>query len=97
MDPRVWRPRGQSRIVDSDGTLLDALKEDEGVAVATVHADPALKHWHEPPSYAGYLQPGPRLVRTLVIPLDIAIGRAAYTMSHRRRRTARATATVGGV
>jgi N-carbamoylputrescine amidase len=97
MDPRVWRLRGQSRIVDSDGTVLDALEEDEGVVVATVHPDPRRKHWHEPPSYAGYLQPGPRMVRKLIIPLDTAIGRAAYMMSRQRRRMARVRARPGYV
>ena len=34
MDTRIWRLRGQSRIVDSDGSVLGQLAEDEGVLTA---------------------------------------------------------------
>ena len=48
MNPDSWRLQGQSRIVDSDGSLLAALDNREGVLVATVRVDPARKRYHEP-------------------------------------------------
>jgi predicted amidohydrolase len=41
MDTRIWRLRGQSRIVDSDGTALGQLAESEGILTADVVMDPA--------------------------------------------------------
>jgi Carbon-nitrogen hydrolase len=53
MDPGIWRLRGQSRIVDSDGSVLGQLAEDEGVLTADVVTDPARKHYDAQPSFGG--------------------------------------------
>jgi N-carbamoylputrescine amidase len=92
MDPRIWRLRGQSRIVDSDGAVLAQLGEDEGVITADAVLDPARKHYDAQPSFGGWLQPGPWAGRHIIIPLDIAVGRLSYTISRERRRKARAAA-----
>ena len=92
MDPRIWRLRGQSWIVDSDGSVLGQLAEDEGVLTADVVMDPARKHYDAQPSFGGWLQPGPWAGRHLIIPLDIAAGRLSYTISRERRQKARAAA-----
>jgi len=92
MDPRIWRLRGQSRIVDSDGSVLGQLAEDEGVLTADVVMDPARKHYDAQPSFGGWLQPGPWAGRHLIIPLDIAAGRLSYAISRERRQKARAAA-----
>ena len=59
VDPGIWRLRGQSRIVDSDGAVLAQLGEDEGMITADAVLDPARKHHDAPPSFGGWLQPGP--------------------------------------
>ena len=64
MDTRIWRLRGQSRIVDSDGSVLGQLGEDEGVLTADVLMDPARKHYDAQPSFGGWLQPGPWVAGT---------------------------------
>lgn len=92
MDPRIWRLRGQSRIVDCDGSVLGQLAEDEGVRTADAVMDPARKHYEALPSFGGWLQPGSWAARYLIIPLDIAAGRLSYTISRERRRKARAAA-----
>ena len=92
MDPRIWRLRGQSRIVDSDGSVLGQLAEDEGVLTAEAVMDPARKHYEAQPSFGGWLQPGSWAARHLIIRLDIAAGRLSYTISRERRRKARAAA-----
>ena len=53
MDTRIWRLRGQSRIVDSDGSVLGQLGEDEGVLTADALMDPARKHYDAQPSFGG--------------------------------------------
>jgi hypothetical protein len=50
--------RGQSRIVDSDGSVPGQLAEEEGVLTADVVMDPTRKHYQAPPSFGGWLQPG---------------------------------------
>jgi len=92
MAPDTWRLRGQSRIVNSDGSLLAALDDQEGVLVATVCLDPASKRYEEPQTYGGWLQPGPTLVRKVIIPLDTIIGRLSYEISRERKQRARASA-----
>ena len=90
MDPRIWRLRGQSRIVDCDGSVLGQLAEDEGVLTADVVMDPARKHYEPQPSFGGRLQSGSWTGRHIIIPLDIAAGRLSYTISRQRRRKAQA-------
>jgi len=92
MDPAIWRLRGQSRIVDSDGSVLGQLDDQEGVLAADVVMDPARRHFDPQPSYGGWLQPGAWGARHLFIPADIASGRLRYALSRKRRRVARAVA-----
>ena len=89
MTPDLFRLRGLSRIADSDGALLAALDEKEGVLVAEVTLDPARKQKGEAPDYGGWLHPGAKLTRKVIIPLDIALGRATYALSLQRRRRTR--------
>jgi predicted amidohydrolase len=92
MDPAIWQLRGQSRIVDSDGSVVAELADQEDILTVTVTIDPDRKRYQQQPSYGGWLQPGSALTRRLIIPLDIATGRLAYTTSPKRRRQARAAA-----
>jgi len=92
MDPKIWRLRGQSRIIDSDTTTLGELDDNEGVLVATASLDPGRKHYHQPPAYGGWLQPGPWPERKVIIPIDIATGKVRYVASRKRRLKARASA-----
>ena len=81
MDPAVWQLRGQSRIVDSDGSVLGQLGDEEGLLTAEAVMDPARKHYDAPPGSGGWLQPGPWAGRHIIIPLDIAVGRRSPTRS----------------
>jgi N-carbamoylputrescine amidase len=92
MKPSIWRLRGQSRIIDSDGLPLGALAEQEGVLTATATMDPQRRPDQRPPSHGRWLQPGSRLARTAIIPLDILTGTVSYTASRQRRRQAAACA-----
>jgi N-carbamoylputrescine amidase len=92
MDPAVWRLQGLSRIVDSDGSVLGELADEEGVLIAEATLDPARRHHDAPPSFGGWLQPGAWPARHLIIPADIAIGKLSYAVSRRRRRAARTAA-----
>ena len=90
MNPQTWRLRGQSRIVDSDGSLAGALADAERVLVAEVVMDRDRKHLDELPDFGGWLQPGPVLQRKAIIPADIAAGRLSYALSSTRVRKAQA-------
>jgi N-carbamoylputrescine amidase len=92
MNPKIWRLRGQSRIIDSDGSVLGALDDQEGVLVAAARLEPGRKHYQQQPSFGGWLQPGPWLGRNVIIPFDIATGRLSYAMSRERKRKAQASA-----
>jgi N-carbamoylputrescine amidase len=88
MDTRIWRLRGQSRIVDSDGSELARLGDQEDLAVAGVSLDPTRKHYSSQPSYDGWLQRGAAPARKIFIPLDIRLGRRSYERSAERKRKA---------
>ena len=92
MDPKIWRLRGQPRIVNSNGSVLAQLDETEDALVATAAKPAADKPFQEPTSYGRYLQPGSALVRTVILPIDIAHGRLSYELSRDRRRKTRAEA-----
>jgi N-carbamoylputrescine amidase len=88
MDPAVWRLRGQSRIVDSDGSVLGQLADEEGALTAEAVMNPARMHFDAPPSFSGWLQPGAWADRHVIIPADIAAGRLSYATSRSRWRKA---------
>jgi N-carbamoylputrescine amidase len=92
MDPGIWRLRGQSRIVDSDGSVLGELADEEGVLTADAVLDPLRRRYEEPAGFGGWLQPGAWGARHLIIPTDIAIGTLSYATSRRRRRAAQIAA-----
>ena len=83
--PELFRLRGQSRIADSDSALLGDLGEEEGVLVTEVTLDPARKRYTAPPDYDGWLHEGSAMTRKVILPLDIAAGRASYALSRKRR------------
>jgi len=90
MSPKIYRLRGQSRIIDSDGSVLAELAEQEGVVVAGAVLDPGRKHYQPQPGFGGWLQPGSALARKVIIPLDTAAAGACYRLSRERRRKAQA-------
>jgi predicted amidohydrolase len=79
--------RGRSRVVDSDGTTLAQLHSEDGVAAGTVTVDSARRRFAPPADYDGWLPPGSRLLRRVLIPVDSAAGRLSYRwhVSDRRR------------
>ena len=89
IDPTVFAMGGQSRVVDSDGIVRASLDSGEGVATADVVLDPALKRLGRIPDHHGWLFPGSRVARELLMPIDIAWGRLSYTLSRSRAHTAR--------
>jgi hypothetical protein len=88
MNPDRFRLRGHSCLADADGTVLGQLEESEGVLVRTIEIDSDKQCWVPPPDYAGWIHPGNALVRKLIIPLDIVLGRLAYYLNPARRRLA---------
>lgn len=89
MDPDVFRLQGLSRIIDADGAVKGELGDGEGVLLADVTLDPARKVRVEPENHGGWLLPGLAVVRKVIIPLDIGLGKLRYALSVERRRKAR--------
>ncbi|TVR39058.1 MAG: hypothetical protein EA388_00010 [Nitriliruptor sp.] len=88
MTPESFRLRGFSRLVDPDGTVRGELGEEEGVVTAGVTMDPSQKRFRTPPDHDGWVHPGSRLTRRVVVPFDVAVGRLAYAASRERRQLA---------
>ena len=79
---------GLATIVDSDGTILARMEEQEGFITATVTLDPSRKINARPRAYGRYVYPGPA-GRVLFEAVESA-GRLWYNLSGDRRRSARA-------
>jgi N-carbamoylputrescine amidase len=93
MDPAIFRLQGGSRIVDSDASVVGALGDVEDVLVADVTLDQSRRTWLAPRSYGGWLMPGSSVVRKLVVPADVGLGRLSYRLGRRSRRSCRTAAS----
>jgi N-carbamoylputrescine amidase len=81
---------GLSCIVDSDGEIKAELgSTEEGMVIADVTLDPALKACAKPASYGGWVHPVSAITRRLIFPIDIVLGKLSYTFSAERKRKAR--------
>ncbi|TVQ28036.1 MAG: carbon-nitrogen hydrolase family protein [Spirochaetaceae bacterium] len=87
--PETFRLRGFSRIVDSDGTVIARLGEEEGLIVGNITLDPSRKTFRTPPDHGGWLHRGSWMTRNVLMPVDLAVGRLSYAVSRKRRRAAR--------
>jgi N-carbamoylputrescine amidase len=83
--------RGLSTITDSDGAVLEQLRNREGVVSAEVHLDPSRKRKPDPPATFYWSRPPRVLPRTLGAMFVVLeeLGKIAYARSPRRRRAAR--------
>ncbi len=90
MSTELFALKGLSRIVDSDGRVKGELGEEEGILVETVILDPGRKRFVEPQNYDGWLTPGSKLFRKVLVPFDIFLGKIYYALSIRRRKRAKA-------
>jgi N-carbamoylputrescine amidase len=88
MDAEHFRYAGYSAIVDSSQCIKGQIRQEEGVIVADVTLDPALKLKCEIPDYGGWVHPGEFLVRKAILPIDIARGKLGYRISEERKRKA---------
>jgi N-carbamoylputrescine amidase len=93
MDPEIFRLKGRSRIVNSDGNTVGELGCEEGIIVADVILDPARKHFSDPESFDGWLLPGNAFSRKIMIPFDITFGQFRYSHSSLRKKKAREMAS----
>lgn len=69
---------GLSAIVDSDRRVIARLGEGEGVASGELRLDPARKRVAKVPSHSGWIFTGSFVMRRIVMPMEIARGKAAY-------------------
>ncbi len=88
MPPEVFRLQGGSQIIDSDGTVKRALSDKEGYISAEVTVGLKAEKAAVPPAYNGWLHPGSRIVRKIIIPWDVRKGRKHYTHSSLRKEKA---------
>lgn len=78
MKPPLFSLRGQSCIVDGAGTLLDGLDEKPGVVSRVLTLGKCRNNLPEIPDHSGMIQPGSRILRKGIFPVDIALGQRYY-------------------
>ncbi len=85
MSPNVFKLQGYSKIVDADGTIKAELNDEVGIVLAKVALDPTYKIKKDIPNYNGWIHRGSKLVRKVIIPLDIFIGSLVYKLSVKKK------------
>ena len=78
---------GLSRIIDSNGSLVGSLEGEEGLILAQVTLDPALKRKETAPVYGKWIMPKPFAVDALLT-VDGAAGRLWYALNRKRKSSA---------
>ena len=86
--PEAFRLQGGSQIIDYDGTVKNAISDTEGCITVEVTTGNKTEEITAPPSYCGWLHPGSRIVRKIIIPWDVRKGKKHYMNSDMRREKA---------
>jgi N-carbamoylputrescine amidase len=85
--PQNYHFSGRSVILDSDGTLMSELGEEESVGTALIKLDPGLKKTSEIKRYSRYIYPGPA-GREIIRFIEWR-GRMSYRFSRKRKQKTR--------
>lgn len=78
MTPDKFELRGRSCIIDSLGQMLGRLESEPGILVREVAFGKSSNEKPTVPNHTGWIHPGSRLLRKIIIPLDIRRGKRAY-------------------
>lgn len=78
MTPEKFALRGRSCIVDATGQMVGRLDCEPGILVREVALGKSSNEKTIIPNYDGWVHPGSRLLRKIIIPLDIRRGKRVY-------------------
>ncbi len=78
MTPEKFELRGKSCIIDAKGQMMGGLDCEPGILVREVALGKLSNEKTIIPNYDGWVHPGSRLLRKLIIPLDIWRGKKVY-------------------
>ena len=88
MAPERFELGGLSQVATPDGGGFGPLGGEEGLLLATVALGPAPVAAGDPPTWGGWLHPGPALLRRVILPLDTWWGGRVYRARRAGRRQA---------
>ncbi len=77
MSPKKFKLQGHSKIIDSNGNILASINDEEGYIIAEVELKTATQK-NEIPNYNGWTHDGSKLLRKIIIPLDLYFGKRKY-------------------
>lgn len=78
MTPEKFALRGRSCMFDAKGKRIGNLDNDPGILVREVALGKSSNNKPTVPNYAGWTHPGSNLVRKLIIPVDVWLGKRVY-------------------
>ncbi len=85
MSTESYRIGGHSKIVSGSGEVIAEMKEEEGMALASVNIAGKSSEAKKVPDYQGWIQKGSPFLRRVVLPLDIFLGRLYYNLKRKSR------------
>jgi len=83
LNPEVYRIGGYSKIVSESGKVLDEIADEEGVIVGEVNLTSTSNELRKVPNYQGWVQEGSFLLRRIILPLDVFMGKIYYMFRRR--------------
>lgn len=84
ISPENYRLQGGTQIVYDGSNQKQLLSDEEGFLIEEIKVGSSRKPDKAPPVYDGWLHPGSKLVRKVIIPVDTWKGRRFYTNSRTR-------------
>ncbi len=84
MSPDRFELRGRSCIIRGDGNISAKLDNVPGVIIQDVQLGKVSDDKPCIPNYSGWIHPGPWLLRNIIIPFDIWMGKRVYKKNVRR-------------
>lgn len=78
MPPSKFRLRGKSCIINANGQTINKLSGKPGILVENVTLGKISNKQNNVPNYDGWVHPGSRLLRNIIIPFDIWRGKRVY-------------------
>jgi predicted amidohydrolase len=78
MTPEKFQLRGRSCIINAQGQLMGCLDREPGLLIRDVVPGESSNEKPAIPNDAGWIHPGSRILRKIIMPLDIWLGKMAY-------------------
>lgn len=80
LDPDCFKLGGNSSIAMPNGNVLSSLEDEEGIVMSEIDISQTAQYNENVPNHHGWVQEGSGVLRRVILPLDILIGKIYYNL-----------------